>query len=118
MNITKEMIGAAHDVMLRRGDFVLSARLIEEIYDAMRNKEPLENRELLEQQLAEREKQNVMLRDLIGHILNTYHVPMVPRIMEALAATADLAGLVVCDAVPIIFSDCQTEPLYRVRRTK
>jgi hypothetical protein len=52
--------------------------------------------------LAEREKQNVLLRDLIDHILNTYHVPRVPRITEALAATADLAGLVVCDAVPVM----------------
>ena len=52
MNITKEMIGAAHDVMLLRGDFILSANLLAKIYEAMRNKEPMENRELLEQQLA------------------------------------------------------------------
>ena len=34
-NVTKEMIGAAHDVMLAKGDFVLSARLLERIYLAM-----------------------------------------------------------------------------------
>jgi len=33
--VTKEMIGAAHDVMLANGDFVLSARLLERIYTAM-----------------------------------------------------------------------------------
>jgi hypothetical protein len=49
MNITKEMIGAAHDIMLQRGDFVLSANLLTKIYEAMRNKEPMENRESVEQ---------------------------------------------------------------------
>jgi len=33
--VTKEMIGAAHDVMLAKGDFVLSANLLERIYLAM-----------------------------------------------------------------------------------
>ena len=33
--VTKEMIGAAHDVMLAKGDFVLSAALLERIYLAM-----------------------------------------------------------------------------------
>jgi len=33
--VTKEMIGAAHDIMLARGDFVLSAALLEKIYLAM-----------------------------------------------------------------------------------
>jgi hypothetical protein len=33
--VTKEMIGAAHDVMLAKGDFVLSARLLERVYLAM-----------------------------------------------------------------------------------
>lgn len=33
--VTKEMIGAAHDVMLAKGDFVLSATLLERIYLAM-----------------------------------------------------------------------------------
>lgn len=33
--VTREMIGAAHDVMLAKGDFVLSARLLEQIYLAM-----------------------------------------------------------------------------------
>jgi len=41
MNVTKEMIGAAHDIMLEHGDFILSANLLEKIYVAMRNKEPL-----------------------------------------------------------------------------
>ena len=33
--VTREMIGAAHDVMLAKGDFVLSSRLLERIYLAM-----------------------------------------------------------------------------------
>lgn len=33
--VTKEMIGAAHDVMPKKGDFVLSANLLERIYLAM-----------------------------------------------------------------------------------
>ncbi len=33
--VTREMIGAAHDIMLARGDFVLSAALLEKIYLAM-----------------------------------------------------------------------------------
>lgn len=33
--VTREMIGAAHDVMLAKGDFILSARLLEQIYLAM-----------------------------------------------------------------------------------
>jgi len=38
--VTKQMIGAAHDVMLAKGDFVLSANLLEQIYRAMRAREP------------------------------------------------------------------------------
>jgi len=41
MSVTRKMIGAAHNIMLARGDFVLSANLIEAIYLAMRAKEPL-----------------------------------------------------------------------------
>lgn len=33
--VTKEMIFAAHDVMLEKGDFVLSAAILERIYLAM-----------------------------------------------------------------------------------
>lgn len=33
--VTKQMIGAAHDVLLQAGDVVLSARLLERIYLAM-----------------------------------------------------------------------------------
>lgn len=33
--VTRKMIGAAHDIMLARGDFVLSAALLEKIYLAM-----------------------------------------------------------------------------------
>lgn len=39
MKVTKEMIGAAHDVMLKKGDFILSAALLEQIYIAMRQAE-------------------------------------------------------------------------------
>lgn len=38
--VTKEMIGAAHDVMLAKGDFVLSANLLERIYLAMAQSAP------------------------------------------------------------------------------
>lgn len=33
--VTRKMVGAAHDVMLAKGDFVLSANLLERIYLAM-----------------------------------------------------------------------------------
>ena len=38
--VTREMIGAAHDIMLARGDFVLSAALLEKIYLAMEQAAP------------------------------------------------------------------------------
>ncbi len=38
--VTKEMIGAAHDVMLAKGDFVLSAAMLERIYLAMEQAAP------------------------------------------------------------------------------
>lgn len=38
--VTREMIGAAHGIMLKRGDFILSAVLLEKIYLAMEAKKP------------------------------------------------------------------------------
>src|SRR5574343_723024 len=38
--VTREMIGAAHDVMLAKGDFLLSATLLERIYLAMEQAAP------------------------------------------------------------------------------
>ena len=38
--VTREMIGAAHDVMLAKGDFVLSAAMLERIYLAMEQAAP------------------------------------------------------------------------------
>lgn len=38
--VTREMIGAAHDVMLAKGDFVLSASMLERIYMAMEQAAP------------------------------------------------------------------------------
>ena len=38
--VTREMIGAAHDVTLAKGDFVLSAALLERIYLAMEQAAP------------------------------------------------------------------------------
>jgi hypothetical protein len=87
----------------------------------------------LEKQLANREKQNVLLRELLEHILNTYHVPRVPRITETLAATQYLSDLIICDAEPVghaylcedtdytkaTFSACDIPsgtPLYKVRK--
>jgi len=40
IEVTREMICAAHGVTLERGDVVLSASLLERIYRAMRSKEP------------------------------------------------------------------------------
>ena len=40
--VTREMIGAAHDVMLAKGDFVLSANMLERIYRVMRARETKE----------------------------------------------------------------------------
>ena len=49
MKITREMVGAAHDVCLKKGDFVLSADLLERLYLAMyeRSQEKAERDELL-----------------------------------------------------------------------
>ena len=38
--VTREMIGAAHDVMLAKGDFVLSYSMLERIYLAMEQAAP------------------------------------------------------------------------------
>ncbi len=48
-------------------------------------------------------KQNVMLRDAIEEGLSTYCVPRTARIMEALAATADLKDYILCDAEPVMW---------------
>lgn len=40
MSITREMITAAHGVMLERGDVILSARLLECLYSAMQQAAP------------------------------------------------------------------------------
>ena len=56
--VTREMIGAAHDVMLAKGDFVLSAVLLERIYLAMEQaapppQTPLESAECMALAIAE-----------------------------------------------------------------
>jgi hypothetical protein len=56
---------------------------------------------ILKQQLANSNKQNVLLRDAIEEGLSTYLVPRTARIMEALTATQDLSGYIVCDAEPV-----------------
>jgi hypothetical protein len=61
----------------------------------------------LEQQLAEREKQIVMLRELLeivqerGDLYSSDHA----AIRAALDATQDLSGLVLCDAEPVAWID-------------
>lgn len=52
--------------------------------------------------LAASQKREVMLRDAITEGLSTYKVPMTARIIEALAATAELDGLILCEKEPII----------------
>jgi hypothetical protein len=87
---------------------------------------------LLEQQLATKdalyqeahdaldkaEKQNVLLRELLeivqerGDLYSSDHA----AIRKALDATADLAGLVVCDAVPVgsVADDCNGFPWKKI----
>jgi hypothetical protein len=73
------------------------------------------------QQLAEAQKQIVMLRDALHSISLCEFNSMSSRqemgrlSRKALAATADLSGYILCDANPIIFSNWQTEPLYKAR---
>lgn len=59
---------------------------------------------LLEQQLVEREKQIVMLRETLKDA-NEYAMSQADycpnEAQEALAATKDLSGLVLCDAEPV-----------------
>jgi len=52
--VTREMICAAHDVMLAKGDFVLSANLLERIYLAMEQAAPRHKRRLIPAQRARR----------------------------------------------------------------
>ena len=61
----------------------------------------------VEQQLTNATKQNVVLRNEIKGVIGwasskQYSLPdaVISNLNEALAATADLAGLVVCDADP------------------
>ena len=54
----------------------------------------------LTEQLAEREKQIVMLREAVVVIPHDLKDGML-RINEALAATADLSGYILCDAEPV-----------------
>lgn len=58
--------------------------------------------ELIEKQLAEREKQNVMLRGAISaHLL--HHEKSCVYLDAAFDATADLSGYILCDAEPVCF---------------
>jgi hypothetical protein len=96
-------------ISLQRGDFQLIALEAEEC-------------RRVKEQLAEREKQIVMLRNAL-QVAWDFEPECGPpccdeRISEALAATQDLSGLVLCDARPIIFSDSQTEPLYKAKDMK
>ena len=74
--VTREMIGAAHDICLKKGDFVLSADLLERIYlamDALANpnetsgslfqmQEVSDEIERLEKELAEAQAREAKLR--------------------------------------------------------
>jgi hypothetical protein len=61
--------------------------------------------EELEQQLAEREKQIVLMRDALEYAwkpsYETNGITGARMANEALAATQDLSGLVLCDAEPV-----------------
>ena len=75
--------------------------------------------ESLRQQLATREAQIVMLRNAITEGLSTYKVPMTARIVEALAATADLENVRLCEKEPVTTWYGENGeykfPLYRAR---
>jgi hypothetical protein len=56
---------------------------------------------LMAVELAAKDAEIVMLRTAIEEGLSTYRVPRTARIMEALAAAADLSGYILCDAYPV-----------------
>lgn len=64
-----------------------------------------ETMRVLEQQLSNTIKQNVLLRDALGMAMDYFNgMPWasstVVNCKEALAATADLSGCIICDAEP------------------
>ncbi|MGI9142245.1 MAG: hypothetical protein ACR2IJ_03540 [Fluviibacter sp.] len=119
MKVTKEMIGAAHDICLKKGDFVLSANLLERIFAAMLSKaessdagwaayEDLrkESDEMvidLREQLAAQAAVIEKMRDvLVGaevlfacHCNDTTTANWLDNTREALAATADPSNVLV-----------------------
>jgi hypothetical protein len=112
MSVTREMIGAAHDILLKK-EMVLSADLLASIYMAMSSRDA--EVDTLRQQLASREAQIVMLRDVIEKIADNHGAygpfpeannplwgPMaIIAAREALAATADLKDVRLCHAKPV-----------------
>ena len=61
----------------------------------------------LEQQLAEREKQNVLLRGFVKLLRDYIPASAIGNmtVQDALDATADLSGLILCDAEPLGYAD-------------
>jgi hypothetical protein len=74
----------------------------------------VEENNLLKQQLADAHKKIVELQDAL--IYCKVAGVKLANVDDALAATQDLSGLVLCDAELIIFSDFQTKPLYKARK--
>jgi hypothetical protein len=77
----------------------------------------------LRQQLADSHRREVMLRDALEH--HQAQTRPIQKTIEALASTADLDGLILCDAMPITWYDPMakqfqlgTEPLYRAWEPK
>jgi hypothetical protein len=70
----------------------------------------------LKQQLAEREKQIVVLRNHMAWALSHYslRVGAGAYLEKALASTDDLSGYILCDAVP--FGKVAGEPVYKARK--
>ena len=82
MKVTKEMICAAHDICLKKGDFVLSANLLERIYLAMDSRSetgsgPMDEKvidivrngsQMTAQREAELELDNLRLREALSSI--------------------------------------------------
>jgi hypothetical protein len=71
-----------------------------------------------QEKLSDHIKREVMLRDALHHLWNERTPDSLDEAGEALSATADLEGFRLCNADPVIFSDRQTEPLYRAWEPK
>jgi hypothetical protein len=117
----KRALDIAHEIMARGATFYpeefieFARRLREEVEQqlAEREKQMVEMRNNLRIELFDCEKQNVLLRYYIQgiqavaessiktHGYDKQHMQNISACKEALDATADLSGLILCDAEPV-----------------